>query len=111
MEKEIFSIELSNGTKIEKLELNGNNFISDTEITAEMFEGGLLEVRISGDKGTVYTINHAKLIQIMELDGKWWFILAEMSAEELMFEKISSNIDYIAMMTDVEIEGDEDEGE
>ena len=109
MEKEIFSIELSNGTKIEKLELNGNNFISDTEITAEMFEGGLLEVRISGDKGTAYTINHAKLIQIMEYEGAWWFILAEMSAEELMFEKISSDIDYIAMMTDVEIEGDEDE--
>lgn len=108
-EKEIFTITLSNGTVFSDLKLNGNNFISDTEITAEMFEGGLLEVRISGDKGTVHTINHAKLIQIMELDGKWWFILAEMSAEELMFEKISSNIDYIAMMTDVEIEGDEDE--
>ena len=108
-EKEIFSIELSNGTKIESLELNGNNFISTSKITTETFEGGLLEVRISGDKGTAYTINHAKLGQIMEYEGAWWFILAEMSAEELMFEKISSDIDYIAMMTDVEIEGDEDE--
>lgn len=103
-EKEIFSISLSNGTTISNLKLNGNNFISDTEIMAEMFAGGLSEVHISGDKGTSYIINHAKLIQIIELDGKWWFILGEMSAEELLFEKISSDIDYIAMMTDVDLE-------
>lgn len=103
-EKEIFSVELSNGVKIENLELNGNNFISASEITAEMFAGGLSEVHISGDKGTSYTINHAKLIQIIELDGKWWFILAETPAEELLFEKISSDIDYIAMMTDIDLE-------
>ena len=104
MEKEIFTIELSNGAEIENLELNGNNFISDTEIAAEMFDGGLSEVRIIGNKGTNYTISHAKLIQIMELDGKWWFILAEMTAEELQFEKQRSDIDYIAMMTDVDLE-------
>ncbi len=103
-EKEIFSIELSNGTRIENLELNGNNFISDTEVTEETFNGGLSEVRISGNKGTSYSINHAKLIQIMEFEDKWWFILAEKSAEELMFEKLSSDIDYIAMMSDIELE-------
>lgn len=103
-EKEIFSVSLFNGTTISNLELNGNNFISDTEITAEMFDGGLAEVHISSDKETNYTINHAKLIQIMELDGKWWFILGKMSEEELLFEKISSDIDYIAMMTDVDLE-------
>lgn len=103
-EKEIFSVELSNGVKIENLELNGNNFISNTEIAEEIFNGGLSEVHISGDKGTSYIFNHAKLIQIIELDGKWWFILGEMSAEELLFEKISSDIDYVAMMTDVDLE-------
>lgn len=103
-EKEIFSVELSNGTIISNLGLNGNNFISDTKITAETFAGGLSEVYISGDKGTDYTISHAKLIQIIELDSKWWFILAETPAEELLFEKISSDIDYIAMMTDVVLE-------
>ena len=103
-EKEIFSIELSNGVKIENLKLNGNNFVSVSEITTEMFNGGLSEVHISGGKGTDYTINHAKLIQIMEYEGTWWFILAETPAEELMFEKISSDIDYIAMMVDVDLE-------
>ena len=105
-EKEIFSISLSNGTSILDLKLNGNNFISDSEITSEMFNGGLSEVHISGDKGTDYTINHAKLIQIMKYEGAWWFILGEMSTEELMFEKMSSDIDYIAMMTDVDLEED-----
>jgi hypothetical protein len=69
-----------------------------------MFAGGLSEVHISGDKGTSYTFNHAKLIQIMKYEGAWWFILGEMSAEELLFEKMSSDIDYIAMMADVDLE-------
>lgn len=103
-EKETFSISLSNGITISNLELNGNNFISASEITAKMFDGGLSEVRVSGDKGTDYTISHAKLIQTMEYEGAWWFILGEMAAEELLFEKISSDIDYIAMMVDVDLE-------
>ena len=103
-EKEIFTVELSNGTIISNLKLNGNNFISDTEITEEMFAGGLSALYISGDKGTSYTINHAKLIQIMEYEGAWWFILDRMPAEELLFEKISSDIDYIAMMADIDLE-------
>ena len=93
-EKEIFSISLANGTQISNLELNGNNFISKIEITSEIFEGGLTEVYVSSNKGTVYIIKNAKLIQILEdkATNTWWFILAEKSIEELMFEQISTEI-------------------
>lgn len=93
-EKEIFSISLANGTQISNLELNGNNFISKNKIVPEIFEGGLTEVYVSGNKGTVYVIKNAKLIQILEdkTTNTWWFILAEKSIEELMFEQMAANI-------------------
>lgn len=93
-EKEIFSISLANGTQISNLELNGNNFISKIEITSEMFKNGLIEVDISSNKGTVYTIKNAKLIQILEdkTTNTWWFILVEKSIEELKFEQITAEI-------------------
>lgn len=57
---------MANGTQISNLELNGNNFISKNEIVPEIFKGGLTEVYVSGNKGTIYVIKNAKLIQILE---------------------------------------------
>ena len=59
-----------------------------------MFENGLTEVDISSNKGTVYTIKNAKLIQILEdkTTNTWWFILVEKSIEELKFEQITAEI-------------------
>ena len=45
MEKS-WKITLSDGTTIENLRLNGNNFVSETEIKKEMFDGKLLKVTI-----------------------------------------------------------------
>ena len=105
-EKEIFSINLANGTQISGLELNGNNFISSSEITEEMFEGGLTEVNISSNKGTNYSIKNAKLIQITkdEETNTWWFILDETPVIELLLEQITANIDYIAMEAGIDLE-------
>ena len=103
-EKEIFSIKLANGTQITDLELNGNNFVSNTEITPEMFDGGLLEVEISSNKGVNYTIKNAEIIQILQKDSQWFFILRETPEIQRILEQISANIDYIAMETGVDLE-------
>ena len=48
MEKErTWTVALADGTLIENLTLGGNNFQSETEITADMFDGNLSEVHIS----------------------------------------------------------------
>ena len=42
-----YTITLNDGTKIENLRLNGNNFISAAPVTKNMFDGNCSEVTIS----------------------------------------------------------------
>lgn len=102
MDEKIYKITLANGTVIENLRLNGNNYISDKEITADMFLGNLSTVTINdGKKDVVY--ENMDLVQIMKYDDEYWFILRTMTKRELQDLKNRADIDYIAMMTDVEI--------
>lgn len=43
------------------------------------------------------------LVQITEMNGEYWFVLRQFSATELAMAKMSSNIDFLAMMQDVEL--------
>lgn len=102
MDEKIYKITLANGTVIENLRLNGNNYISDKEITADMFLGNLTMVTINdGEKDTVH--ENMDLVQIMKYDDEYWFILRTMTKKELQDLKNRADIDYIAMMTEVEI--------
>lgn len=102
MDEKIYKITLADGTVIENLRLNGNNYISDNEITADMFLGNLSKVTINdGEKDTVY--KNMDLVQIVKYDDEYWFILRTMTKRELQELKNRADIDYIAMMTEVEI--------
>ena len=59
MEKS-WKITLSDGTTIENLRLNGNNFVSETEIKKEMFDGKLLKVTIEGIEDGKKVVNEYK---------------------------------------------------
>ena len=108
-----FSITLADGTSIGGLELNGNNFVSKTEITAEMFRGKLGHVVISGnaeadEAGLIGDHEHMELIQIAHYTQKthgmpdgWYFALREIPADRLERLQERGDIDYIAMMTGV----------
>ena len=48
----MYTIKLYDGTVLDNLELNGNNFISDTIIPDLTFENNLKSVEISDDKST-----------------------------------------------------------
>ena len=115
MEKGTFTIKLADGTQLANLELNGNNFISRTEVTEEMFKGKLSKVTITGDAeadegGLIGTHEHMELVQIAHYtqdvhgcaDG-WYFVLREIPAAELERLQNRGDIDYIAMMTGVEL--------
>ena len=43
------------------------------------------------------------LVQIVKYDEEYWFILRTMTKRELQDLKNRADIDYIAMMTDVEL--------
>ena len=96
---ENITIALSNGTELTGLELNGNNYISPEKLTEDTFADGLSPVVINGEEheqmALVQCIQHA--------DGRTWFILRDATAEAVAQAKLRADIDFLALMTDVEL--------
>lgn len=112
-EKKLFTVTLADGTQLSELELNCNNFVSKTEVTAEMFRGKLSKVTITGNTeadayGLIGEHKHMELISIAHYtqvihgckDG-YYFALRDIPPAELEQLRDRGDIDYIAMMTDV----------
>ena len=113
MEKGTFSVTLADGTQLGGLVLNGNNFVSQKEVTADTFRGKLSKVTISGDAeadeaGLIGEHHNMELVQIAHYtqavhgcaDG-WYFILRDIPPSELEKLQERADIDYLAMMTGV----------
>lgn len=115
MAKGTFTITLADGTQLGGLELNGNNFVSKTEVTEETFKGKLGRVKIEGDAdadmaGLIGEHEHMELVQIVHYtktvhgcDDGYYFVLRDIPEVELEALKNRGDIDYIAMMTGVEL--------
>lgn len=100
----MYSIKLSDGTIIDNLILNGNNFISDTLIEEAMFVDNLSEVEISdGENIRIYYDMY--LVQIMIFGDKWWFILDKKSEEQKEKELLNSKISELQEIIDVMLNG------
>lgn len=103
MEDGIYKITLADGTKIDNLRLNGNNYASNLKVTSDIFDGKLSTVTINdGERDTIY--NNMELVQITEYDDGYYFILRQLSEQEIREMKIIADIDYIAMMSDIDLE-------
>ena len=113
MEKGTFTVTLADGTQLSGLALNGNNFISNTEVTEETFRGKLGHVVIAGDAeadeaGLIGTHEHMELVQVAHYtqathgctDG-YYFVLRDIPAAELEKLQNRADIEYVAMMAGV----------
>jgi hypothetical protein len=94
---------LTDGTRVSNLEVNGDNFISSTELTPDIFENNLSPVIIDDEDGR-HPHEHMELVQITHPDDNWWFVLRDLTQDELDRLKIRSDIDFIAMMSDIDLE-------
>jgi len=93
------TIELSNGVTLANLEVNGNNYITLEPVSEATFEGGLAPVIIDGEEH-----EQMALVQcVTHSNGKTWFILRDVSAKEIAEAKLRADIDFLALMTDVEL--------
>lgn len=102
MGDKIYKITLTDGTVINDLKLNGNNFISSTEIEESVFDGNLLTVTINdGEKDEIHT--NMELVQISKVGSSYWFVLRDIPETELTFIKMQSDIEYVAMMSEIEL--------
>lgn len=110
----MYRITLGDGTILDGLRLNGNNFVSEVRVSEGEFSGKLRNVKIEsldpsggeddgGYGGSGGTHALMKLEQIQEHEGEWWFILRDISAAELESVRLRGDVDYLAMMTGVEL--------
>lgn len=96
MEKTI-TITLADGTKLENLGLNGNNYISDEEIDSAVFEDNLHRVEIrDSETGETTVLHDAELVQLVKYDEEYWFIFREKSPEEADIEALNAAIIELA---------------
>ena len=87
----MYTIKLYDGTVLDNLELNGNNFISDKIISDDTFNDTLNKVEISdGESTRVY--NDMMLVANRVIDGKSWFILMEKTPEQKEKEALEAII-------------------
>ena len=99
----MYQITLHNGTVLDELELNGNNFISEKVIDDSIFNGNLDTVTISNGK-TTETYTDMKLLSNRVDNGKSWFVLGEKTEHEKTMERLVAALSVNAeSITDVQL--------
>ena len=102
--EETYTIILSDGTELKNLYLNGNNFVSKKQIAEEQFKNNLSPVTIKETTSGVEEEHpHMELIQVTHYADGWYFILRDISQKEIDDMKLNADIEYLAMMTGVEL--------
>ena len=105
MEKS-WKITLSDGTQLKNLKLSGNNYISKVKITEDDFKGKLSKITIENETDkTSEELEHMELVQILDYGDKgYYFVLRQLSADEIDKLKMQGDIEYLAMMTNTDME-------
>ena len=104
----MYKITLADGTILNNLLVNGNNFISDTRVDASIFENNLRAVHITGPN-VDETFENLELAGIREDGGKCWIVLRQLSDSEIRERSTQADIrelfntsdDIILMMADI----------
>lgn len=94
---------LADGTVIDNLVLNGNNYISKEELTEDMFDGNLSVVTVE-DEGATQTLNNAELYYLRQYEDEWWFVLRELTEAEVKAVKTEAQVLFTAITTDTLLE-------
>lgn len=92
----MYKITLSDGTQLENLELNGNNYIAQSEIADTVFDGNLGTVKIS-DGENEETFTDMVLLSNIVRDGKSWLVLGQKSEEEKRQDAINQSFTDLQM--------------
>lgn len=102
MENKTFTITLADGTEIGELRKNGDNYVSANRIEKEVFEDNLSPVVISDGENEEIHENMA-FVQVTRMGEEYWFVLRDMTAAELEKIQMQSDIEYLAMMSGIEL--------
>lgn len=95
-----YSVTLSDGTKLDNLALNGNNFVSSAKLTEDNFKNKLSKVTITDDDGKAKDYTDMVLVQVTQMGDESWFILGEKAQDDV--SKLQS---AVAALTDMIMQG------
>lgn len=94
------TIGFNNGTMI-SAEMNGSCYILDEKPD---FPSDLSFVTVTSLDGTFRALQNPEIIECASIDGRYWFSFYEMPESERNVKQMQANIEYIAMMADVDLE-------
>lgn len=102
------AIEGQNSTyTINNLTMNGTNYVSETEVDTSSWSTVFKLTATDTDGNVTEAIEHAKLIQQETYPwdkGKYYLAFAAVSQQEIANAQLQSQIEYIAMMADVDLD-------
>ena len=79
----MYKITLNDGTTLENLELNGNNFIAAAVVDDAVFKDNMAAVTITDmESGSTEQIEDGVLLSSIVRDGRSWLVLGQKSAEQ-----------------------------
>lgn len=99
----IYTMTLENGTKIENLRANGTYLVSNDPIDENIFDGNLGEVTITNQIENMHFENLLLVKPIIKRNDGYYFGFKEISKSELEQAKLRSDIDYLSMMSNIDI--------
>lgn len=90
----MFTMTLANGTKLENLELNGNNYIAPDVVEDSVFEGNMDTVIIS-DGTTEETYSDMRLMSNIVRNGQSWIVIGERSKASADVERLQNQVNEL----------------
>lgn len=94
----MYKITLADGTTLENLALNGNNFIAQTAVDDAVFKDNMASVVITNlEDGTAEQIEDGVLLSNIVREGCSWLVLGQKSEEEKRLETIDSTFTDLQM--------------
>ena len=93
---------------VPNLDMNGNNYVSETKVDTTAWPQTFKFTATDEEGNITESYDHAKLIQQVQYDwdgGKWYLAFAPVSQQEIENAELRSQVEYLAMMTDVDLEG------
>ena len=94
----MYTITLKDGTKIENLDMNGTNYVSQTEIDKSIFTSDNLSEMTIFDSETNEETKYEDMIFIQQMkwmDGTYYLAFREKTQEEKLAEAIINNTDSV----------------
>lgn len=98
MADKTYKIILADGTEIQNLTMNGDNYISKVEIDKGIFEDNCSTVIIDDGESRISHEN-MELVQVTKRNEEYWFVLKELSEDEIASTIYKKGIQYLATKT------------